>query len=811
MIRVIENTVNYFRPKRDDFWRWGDSAGAIEWGDSGATICFKHDLAFILRQFPEDRLPRLGSLLLVMYACNNETGVREQFALRRMFEKERREQLGRVSSAVTFLNLIHSLPPSFRSGNKRLVLIREIFEDNSYARDSSVSISLNELQSGRLDAQLMNPEGYIELADIMADLNCLIRASERFPTYESLELFLKTGVDVLPEPLSIEVPEEKHSNDHVDEFLNDTETAGVSRLARRLLSVIHIPIHARAGGEDSYGGIADITNRGNYDRLLLSELAQDELLLTARLVNNEALYFRREEPPAQPKNHRIILIDSTIKMWGIPRVFAIASALAFLQNSKHGERVEAYVLKESTYEQISLNDKDGVIDALSKLHPALHPGKALEQAVRELSDGDDTEFILITESRQLKHTGFYASFFKVKERISFVITVEREGGIRFAEYSNGHAKVLNEAKLDITEILKGEEKKIPMFGKTQKVSEEVDKGDFKFFDDFPLPLLFLKRNISLDNRVAFGDPKGLAIVIDRAKRVLLLQSGSKGAMEFIDAIENGEYYFNRAHPLGWNILVRSIAGKSLLKLYTINLGGMKTHTHDLLPEIMGEITDAVFAKDGFLYLFSEFVIYQYDYLSTKLVEKKQYASVKEVGEVKQSLARPDRKSSSGLHGLMKSPNYQLLFSASNVFINGKQELVWGNFALTLDESAEKLTFYDRSDYNRLVMARLSPETFFEGSKVKCRKAVFPDGSVALMDKRGVLHLKSSNKDLPQVALIAITHRPISGWSSTGYFCGARFFIDESNEPSVMPVNEFYKQYIRPFIDHILDHEVSIGI
>ncbi|MCG2612633.1 hypothetical protein LZZ85_00015 [Terrimonas sp. NA20] len=809
MIRAVENTINYFRPKQDYFWHWADNAGVIEWRINETTICFKDDLAFILRQFPEDKLPRLGSLLFVMYACNNKISSNEKFALRKMFDGETEVRVTRMNNAMIFLDLINSLPPSLRSGNKRVQLIKEIFSKEESNERESHPVSINELQSGRLDAELMIPQGYISSKDIMADFNCMVRASEKFPTLESLELFLRTGIESLPEPSDVEVPEEQYSEDLFDQLLEDTDTAGISRLARRLLSIINIPIHSRAGGEDSYGGIADITNRGNYDRLLLSELAQDDLLLTARLVNNEALYFRREEPPAEPRNRRIILIDSTIKMWGVPRVFAIASALAFTRNSKHGEQVEAYVLKESTYEKLSLNEKQGVINALSQLHPALHPGKALKSAVDELRKGEEAEFIFITEERQMKHAGFYADFFNVKEKISFNITVSRDGNIRFAEYVNGHSKLLNEATLDINEFLSTKSGKISKLSlSNQRRPSGIQSSDFKFFYPFPLPLLFLKRNISVNNRFIVKSPTGSAIVIDRSRRVLLLNSGFKGASELMKVIEPGIYSFDFSQRGVCYILVRSYDGKSILKLYTIELEECSISEKDLLPDILGTITDAGFCDDGFLYFFSDFVVYQYNFQEMLILKKIQYASLQEMNDVKQTTLKREKVDLVHMSGLMKSPNYQVIYKAESVFISYSREVVWGRFSLKLGELTGKLMFSDAPDYRRLVTATLSDETYFNGTKIKCRKAAFPDGSIALMDKRGVLHLKSADPSLPEVSVIAITSLPTAAYSSEIKFCGSRFFIDDIETPGVIPDDQFYAEYLLPFINHIIDNASS---
>ena len=52
----------------------------------------------------------------------------------------------------------------------------------------------------------------------------------------------------------------------------------VTQLPRAVIDPDELPL----------GGVSDITNRGDWDKLLLSELAHDDLTLTARLANNVA-------------------------------------------------------------------------------------------------------------------------------------------------------------------------------------------------------------------------------------------------------------------------------------------------------------------------------------------------------------------------------------------------------------------------------------------------------------------------------------------------------------------------------------------
>ena len=115
----------------------------------------------------------------------------------------------------------------------------------------------------------------------------------------------------------------------------------MARLARLLLAAVHMPTPLSLREELPVGGVSDISNRGSLDRLLLSELANDDLTLAVRVAMNEALYLRREIPPSTPQHHRAILVDAGIRSWGVPRVFATAVALAFMASTAKSGRARA--------------------------------------------------------------------------------------------------------------------------------------------------------------------------------------------------------------------------------------------------------------------------------------------------------------------------------------------------------------------------------------------------------------------------------------------------------------------------------------
>lgn len=127
---------------------------------------------------------------------------------------------------------------------------------------------------------------------------------------ERLLLRFKVGLDVLPGPAPDDLMPPARARALITSLLDDEELGGLARAARRLIGAVHLPHHVSEQQDLPLGGVSDLANRGDLDRLLLSELAHDDLTLAVRVAIKEALYLRRESPPRIPPSGRALLIDT---------------------------------------------------------------------------------------------------------------------------------------------------------------------------------------------------------------------------------------------------------------------------------------------------------------------------------------------------------------------------------------------------------------------------------------------------------------------------------------------------------------------
>jgi hypothetical protein len=143
----------------------------------------------------------------------------------------------------------------------------------------------------------------------------ILNKNEQFPTVQSIIDAMKGFIEE-PE-LDDEVIEEETTvdtdKDFIRELIEEPKTFQVGSLIKRIWSGLKIPMRHLSPGEQPIGGISDMTNKGDFNRMLLSEFANEDEVFMNRVANNEALYIQREIPPEENIFERIILIDTSLE------------------------------------------------------------------------------------------------------------------------------------------------------------------------------------------------------------------------------------------------------------------------------------------------------------------------------------------------------------------------------------------------------------------------------------------------------------------------------------------------------------------
>lgn len=467
---TLRRARDYLVPPLFSFWKWSPDGTVLCWRD-GTTIAFRQELDAIIEKIAATGLPPLSSLALILGACQAEDW--RQFGLKDL-HKFLTNLTGKPDPdslpALTFgLETIRCLPPHLRSGlNAKIQLCQLIFESDpgNYSREESYPIvdSLGELGAPTIQHTAMLAPAIANYERLKKSI--LFLADElQFLDVDKLELLSKTGLDSIPDK-SEEIPLPKVLRGLLKDLETHEEFGGVARLARRALVATTLPRPASIPDETALGGISDISNRGRLDRLLPTELAHDDLVLAARIANNEALYWLQEIQPKAPSRGRLIVLDGGIRLWGRARRFALAITLAFALRADPRNQLFVHKIQKDQIIPIQIDSKTELLDLLGFLDCSIHPGPALESTLHfKTKDCEDFDRVLITSAESFSDPEFINAYQNSKivgrDNTLFVATVNDSGHFELWSFGQRGRKCWRKSILPLEEIAPANHKEKP--------------------------------------------------------------------------------------------------------------------------------------------------------------------------------------------------------------------------------------------------------------------------------------------------------------------------------------------------------------
>lgn len=443
---------SYLTPPADACWRWDVAGESVVWRD-GTTIAFWPEIIAILRSLSESGWPSFNALVLVLAACRpNWCAVVDANlanAKELVQEAAAREQIVLLwfSRCLSGLQAVAELPAHLRESTEaRLTLCRSVFAKGQVPRLSpeTVSVLLPFVPADLGQPPVSGDDAHwwpVLRADLYVLSVGLVELSE-----ERLALRTRTGVEDVPAPApdlpGITATQVRQVLDADD----DDEIGFVVRLARSVLGAL--PMYQRLSEPEGLplGGIVDLKNRGQLDHLVLSELANDDDVLTVRLALSEALYLRRETPERTPEGARLILLDVGVRQWGTARLVAIATALALAAQGDPRQPVRAWVASGLGLQAIDLGSREGVVATLACLKPHATPADALPAFLRQAQAAD--EVMLITSPRALSDSQLERALTKVVYA-GLLATTTGTGAFRLLQRSARGQRELASAQLDL--------------------------------------------------------------------------------------------------------------------------------------------------------------------------------------------------------------------------------------------------------------------------------------------------------------------------------------------------------------------------
>jgi hypothetical protein len=486
---------HYLRPSPATFWKWGDDGDVLLWSD-GRTIAFRPEVHAVVNRLAGIGLPPFAAVVLALAAMR--TTWTQDDSLRGLLAGYVRAALSPgaelpallqdlLKDVLARLDALAALPEELRkSPAARALLVEMLFERVPPAFKppgigqvaTFLAQGLPEFESAAI------PLASEHAAEALALLKHLA-ACRLLTDVEAIRTRLRTGLEQTPGA------PELHISDVVRGLLSklrgDPQLGALARLAQALLAVIATPRRLTPETELPLGGFSDITNRGPLDRLLLTEIAHDDFTLAVRVALNEALYLRRESPRTPQAFTRVLFIDAGIRLWGLPRIFSTAAALAFAASTPKEASLSAFSAHGKTLLPIDFSTREGLLALLERLETEPHPAAALPALSKSLRalEGERSETIVLTHPDTFADAEFRQALDHEALYPFMVATVAGTGRFELSSVSAAGGRLLSQAQLKLDELMKPKEPQTPPL---HRPGEELPAYYRLFASPFRLPL-----------------------------------------------------------------------------------------------------------------------------------------------------------------------------------------------------------------------------------------------------------------------------------------------------------------------------------
>ncbi len=407
---VIMDLPDYAVSPNPDLWNVTVNGEAFVWSDTGRTMALSVQVESVCGPVLQKRggLPSLTAVLFLIEAMTTpmnllSASARVEELFRPVHEMMRDDSKPRI---FNWLVACGQLSADLRKGPARQGALLSDLMDN--APQSLFDIeglqAIDAMHWLRLslfdrDVTYLRPQAVSQLKSALAIRTLLHFANSRLND-ASVRLRMQTGLDELPSnETETKLPPARPYSHLLNKLRDDEELGQFIQMAANAASTVALPRRPSDPDELQIGGVSDITNRGQPERLLMTELAADPDLLMARIAHGQALYLRRESPPQHRALRRRVLIENGVRMWGITRLRATAFALAVAacEERCHGPQLDVITVAGEQFWPEDLSTRDGLVAQLARLEPDAHPGDALMLLAEDWeSDAEEyTEPLLI--------------------------------------------------------------------------------------------------------------------------------------------------------------------------------------------------------------------------------------------------------------------------------------------------------------------------------------------------------------------------------------------------------------------------------
>src|SRR5262245_31543179 len=577
----LPHARQYLAPAADSFGESRDFGCVVAWRQGGDTIAFSGEIVEVLRRLAPHGFPHFDAVVLFLAACRapgkiGEAEIDRYNILPALKYADKKNW--RYRGLLLALEAISAISWSVRSRLEgKIEMAAMLFETGYVVESPEQSASLVQALEEGLPQEVYDDGLLPRDTDGLARLASLAAGAHRIAP-DRVPLRQQTGLEQLPEPQAVDAPPAESLRALLAQLENDEELGGLARLARNLMAVLTLPRGMTETEDLPLGGVSDITNRGSFDRLLVSELAHDELTFTVRVALSEALYLRREAPPNVPPQRRLIMVDCGLRMWGLPRVFATAAALALAVPRTRQSETVVYRARGAHLDLVNLGSREGLIAHLAALESEAHPGAALGVFRRLALEGaGHDEAVLITGHDVLADRAFQKILSEMELPLLYIVGVGRGGELRLMRRGAQGTRVLREIHCRLEEILPSQPHVTPL------VNRDCDPSlpAILRMEQFPLRMPH-----PIDPARVWSDGESGALSLTMDGRLMHWYDRGVGARQLSDTIPRGALHWHD-HRRTVQAVMSAVVGRlPQRELYLLQIS-LEAKTCRTIPLVLG--------------------------------------------------------------------------------------------------------------------------------------------------------------------------------------------------------------------------------
>ncbi|MCU0469301.1 MAG: hypothetical protein MUF58_11920 [Arcicella sp.] len=782
----------YFKSTDNYFWQWEydeDSEDVNAIGiPGGNTIVYKDMVVDIMDKLSQQGTPPFGVLLLFIIATN-PNGASDIVKIDRkitdyLIHNKHSTNPNTVSvllsMATQLLNLLTQIPKEYKVGANRILLFQTLLKhSHNKIGYQKIRPIIKAMQQKRYsEEELFSPIAFNE-SIFLKDFRVVGLLKKRFEDVE--DIISKMGdIHPIEEELLIEETlqqDEKPATDFVQELIDNTNSFHVGSLLKRIWSGLNIPFHNILPSQQPIGGVSDLTNKGSFDRLLISEFANEDIVFLSRIANNEALYLNREIPPQSEDLARIILIDVSIKNWGTPKVLAHALMLAIAKHPKSKINCFAYAIGENV-EPLNFTDIHEIIKGVQYLEGCLDASEGLRTFFKENPPSNKTEIFFITTEDASKTAAMQKVLSEHHTAINYWIYPDSEGKIELYKKKHNSRKHIQTLRLPLEELW------------TKKAKVEAVKELPKVDERKPI---FYNILFPWQNKVKSYLPTSYGQNYFVVDNYLLADMGAdKGWKMVYEYVPKGDSFEICTNSKGEDILLCHNSARKILTLINITNKLRKT-----VPEFsIANSTQKRFFSYGDSFYIDNF-------LSILKITLNSDIDIEQITKSKNPFSSPLHslftKRKEEQEKLQKSVSKQYpLKNIKRMYINGKGNLSFNAHEYVFNANMIYLHHYNDRISKNDIDASVNEQGDFE----------FSNGYTVSVNRLGILILTSYKiKNIPQHIFLPTIERSPLGVASDMDFAGSSFYhISDERGREPIKIDRFWNQYIIPFIKDITDYE-----